>query len=228
MLDKYLSYYKPIWANSTYESESRRLKTIRPFINGNPLDLLTALEGRASYTVKTTFFRVSHYYQFLIDQELKQGSNPYTKFMKKNRRIFTNAYNRKLPAISFTEAKERINKILDKEVQAKAMQLLLGGLRYAESLTLKDGMVLGKGRKARKAYVPPVTWTKSYSTLRRSLREVGLTPHMLRKICATELYRKNLDTITITKIMGWENFETAKSYIAPIDEEKVSEVMSEL
>lgn len=72
-------------------------------------------------------------------------------------------------------------------------------------------------------YVESCTFTHSYSTFLRELKKVGLKPHDLRKLCATELKRQGMSDIDLMKAMGWESITTAKAYLIPLEEAAMEE-----
>ena len=68
----------------------------------------------------------------------------------------------------------------------------------------------------------------SYSTLWRELKKVGLKPHDLRKIAGSKFVELGLNEYDLLKVMGWNNIETAKSYIAPKNSEKIRNTLKEI
>lgn len=151
--------------------------------------------------------------------------NPYARFKEDNAQLFRGAYERKTPKTSYDEAASRIAKIKDKDTRDKAMQLLIGGLRLGESATIQSGYCVGKGNKRRRVYVGEVAYPKSESTFRRQLKkETGLTPHMLRKIKATEVAKKARPE-QLCELFGWSSFDTARSYIDAGSQPELEELM---
>lgn len=222
---QYLNKKKLAWSDRTYTTESTRLLKIANRINGDAESLYHHLKTVYSpYTLVSVWGRVMEIWELLDTTD-----NPYKTFKENNIRLFKNYYSRKEVPFSFEEAEARIRKISDKEVRAKANDLLHTGLRFSESQTEKDGYVVGKGNKIRKVFRPrhlsPVIFSRDYTTFTRHLKKVGLTSHMLRKLAATRLVELGLKEQDLCKVFGWSNFETAKYYIQPKTDENIQSLM---
>jgi len=214
------------WTAPTIRSEKARLFSVEKFIDGNPETLWAHLEdkGLAPYTRKTVFIRVSNFWDSFNPTTL----NPYKKWMQTHARLFKHVYTKKPSPLTYKEALEAIYKIQNPKVQKKAFQLLVGGLRWTESFTIKDGVVTGKGGKKRRVFVEAQDFPYSYSYFVQTLRKVGLKPHDLRKIRATQLAQQGMKEADLCKVFGWESFQTASCYIQPMKDELIGEMMKEM
>lgn len=215
LIDQYLESKKLAWSPTTLRSEGHRLRGVVEALDGKPETLWAAIATRAPYTRTTMWTRVVSFYDWAIAKGHVQGPNKYREWRAENERQFKHVYAPKLPDISFDEAKARIARIEDPRIRGKALQLLMGGLRYSESMTLAEGRVIGKGNKPRASFAPEAQAPGcSYHTVLRALKAVGLTPHMLRKITATTLAQEGLREAELCEAMGWSSFHTAKNYVA--------------
>lgn len=234
LIKEFLKDQEYAWAASTRRSVQFALMGVASHLDGDPRKLFTYLtEHSAPYTRVTTWSRVTQLWQWCIDHG-KIGAtdvkrNPYSDFRRRYARSFKNVYVRKPTRLSLREARARVAQIGDAEDRAKALELLQTGMRYAESFTLKDGYVIGKGGKVREiigwqSEDRPVAYQKHYNTFRRNLKKAGLKPHELRKVFANHLVRKaNFETFDLCETMGWDSLETAKSYVAPARRETLRE-----
>jgi integrase len=77
--------------------------------------------------------------------------------------------------------------------------------------------VRGKGGKERILFGDGSAFRNiNLNTLRRELKKVGLKPHSLRKLFVTRLAKRgDLTDADLCEVMGWESYETARSYIQP-------------
>jgi site-specific recombinase XerD len=205
------------WAPSTLRNEEIRLQGLAGVLDGEPVALWNELQSRgmSKYSVVTTWTRVTDFWQFLVDSKLVEGStNEYSEFRRKNKRQFKNAYEQKTCELTFDETLQLVQSIARPESRAKALQLLNGGLRYTESLSVVDGSVIGKGSKVREVYVDNCDgFTVSYRTFLRDLRAVGLKPHDLRKVFLTALVRDGANEFELMEAAGWSSMAPARSYI---------------
>jgi len=226
LINKYIEAHTLAWTEATIRAERSRLNSVAYSLNGDPLKLWAAIEKKAPYTRLTTWIRVINFWEWLIESELMTGKNNYKLWRQTNARQFKHVYERKTPQVGYLRAERLIHKIQDKEVRNKCLQLLRGGLRYSESFTVDEqGYVTGKGGKKRKAFVGPCGYKRSHSYLSRTLMAVaGLTPHMLRKIRATDLAKRGMKEADLCQAFGWSSFETAKCYIAPMKEKEMEEM----
>jgi integrase len=218
-IEKYLEDRKLAWSESTLRSERHRLNAVADALDGEPRTLWNAVKGLAPYSRLTTWTRVVNFWDYLIEQGVVSG-NPYKVFKSKNAKQFKNVYERETPEESFEEILRKVDSIEADDVRAEARLLLLTGLRASEpgSLT-RNGEVHGKGGKRRRVYAPddytPSRARPSYQRLLRGLRGVGLRPHTLRKVFATELVRRGANPFELMEAMGWSCIATATSYVNP-------------
>jgi integrase len=169
--------------------------------------------GLSKYSVVTTWTRVTDFWQFLLDSKLKEGTNEYAEFRRKNELQFKNAYRPKTCGLTYKDALEAIARISRESSRLKATQLLEGGLRFTESLEVKDGAVVGKGGKTRDVFVSSVNLEVSYKTFLRDLHAVGLKPHDLRKVFLTALAQDGANEFELMEAAGWSSITPARSYI---------------
>ena len=208
------------WSPTTRKKVQKDLEKYAPYITGEPEVLWNAISHLGAYSKVTLWTRVTKFWDSMSDD------NNYRHWREQNARQFKYAYERKTPELSFKEAYKALQKIKDNEVRAKALQLLVGGLRWSESFTVEDGHCTGKGGKKRRVFVGAVDYTKSKSHFEQKLHEAlpGITPHDLRKIRMTDLARQGLRPEDLCKIAGWSNFNTAASYIAPQKDETLAKL----
>ena len=228
-INSYIESKVGAWAPSTLSSEKARLMAVKGFLDKNPQELWNycELNKTKSYSRVTLFTRVIDFLS-LNNIEL---CIKYKEFRKNNSRLFKNCYKRKVVSITFDEAINRIKGIRDKQVKLKALQLINSGMRYTESMIIVDGKITGKGNKDRDVFAPAifkkVCFGKSYSTLLRQLKLVGLTPHMLRKLFATKAVEIGMKEADLLKIMGWESIITAQYYLQPKDNDSINEMLKD-
>lgn len=213
LIEWYIDAHKDIWSDSTLRSERYRLLSMSSHLTGSVVPLDSFLNSMGSYSRVTYFSRAIHFWDWLIEHGHVAGVNEYKKFRRDHRKQFKNVYKRKHPNFSYSEVLLRISNIPDRACQEKAKELLQSGMRFSESLTLKDGQIIGKGGKRRNVFTKPSNVSVPYHRLYKALRKVGLTPHALRKVFATELVAKGANEFELTEIMGWSNLNTAQSYV---------------
>lgn len=221
MVREYIKSKANAWAPTTLRAEEARLRAMEPALTGDPQVLWDFLELHHKAYSRTTYWtRAVQYWDWRIASGLSSGPNLYSAWRKENARLFKGTYERAVPTLSYTEARERILSIPQTSIRDYALYLLAGGLRYTESCTLEGGQVLGKGSKRRKIFFKedsvqpsPVPYMKLY----RALKDIGLKPHDLRKIYANELAARGASPFQLCKAMGWANLNTAQSYIEATD-----------
>jgi len=226
LYEEYLDAKRLAWSESTLKSERRRLSRYFYVLEEGPAALWDATKTLAPYSRKTLFIRVSAFYDWAVTTN-QLTENPYKQWMAEHARLFKYVYNQKTPTLSFREAEEAVLTIPCKASCLKALQLLGGGLRWNESFNIDDGSCTGKGGKVRKVFADPISYPFSYTHFRKHLAAVGMKPHDLRKIRATDLARSGLREVDLCKVFGWSNLNTAKAYIAPINDQKLKELMNE-
>lgn len=212
LIDAYIQDHSRAWEPTTQKSERHRLYGVASALDGNPETLWASLANQHPHSRLKTFSRVIHFWDWLISNNQKR-SNEYRKWKKRNALQFKNVYIKKSPEISFAEAKGLVGQIKNDSVRRYAMALLSGGLRVSEGASVHNGEVTGKGRKTRTVFTDGAKLETSYATLVRHLAKVGLKPHDLRKIFATELVKRGADGFELCELMGWSNLQTASSYI---------------
>ncbi len=218
---QYLESRKESWSESTLRSEASRLRGVTEHHLQNPEELYKfLLETRKlkPYSLRTVFIRAGEFVDFLISHNEFAGQNKVKRFMDDKAKLFKYAYKKKEVGITFDEAAKRIKSIKNPGVRQKAKQLLYTGMRYTESTTLnEDSQVVGKGgwhRDVPMAKAIPIDqFNKSYATLYRELKKLGLTPHMLRKLCATKLVEAGAQEADLMKSMGWRTSQMASLYV---------------
>lgn len=232
VVEQYLEAKGRVWTASSRKSERARLRTVAELLDGNPEKLWAELQtrGTSPYTCVHVWNRVTAFWNWAQARGLVKNGNPYAVFREENSHRFEQrrAYRRQFPTLSFRDALARIS-TLDAETQAKAKQLLFGGLRWEESLNVVNGRIVGKGNYDRAVYVESTEWKLSYRTFLRRLATVGLKPHDLRKLCAMKLNREEgVKEQDLLAIMGWSSMQTAQSYLAPMQEDERAKVMARL
>jgi integrase len=233
LIDQYIAAHKLSWAESTLKSERSRLYAVADVLDGDAEKLWTALVNRQikPYARLTAFIRVVSFYDWLITNGLCAHANYYTNFQKRNRRLFKNVYKKRLPNISYRDADRLINQFKDSEVREAARFLLQTGTRVCEASTVQNDSVVGKSNKSRQIYLSSnqkgFDTRLVYPRLYRALKGVGLTPHMLRKICLTRLVELGVSPFELTEIAGWASVNTAASYIQ-VNKNRIKELMEQV
>lgn len=226
-MKEYLKYHQHAWSTTTLKAEEARLHKYLHLASTEPssayADLMHTLKP---YTIKTLFIRLSHFNQWRIDQGLEDGPNKYKQFMKMHANKFKHVYTKTPVLLDYHSALRAISSLADQATRDTAEFLLKSGLRISEAYKVKDGQVTGKGGKPRPVYVTPPTTLVSKKVLREALSSIGLKPHDLRKLCATNLARNGADPATLCKAMGWSSISTAYRYLQPLDDNKIKELMS--
>ena len=211
-IDTYLEAMESRWAATTLKSERHRLNNVRSLLDNGPENLYTNLIHLAPYSRRTTWIRVVHYVDWLIEEKLYDQVNDFKKYGKANRRLFNNSYRPNIPIISYDEAKIKVTQIPDKSLQEAALSLLKSGLRVHELGKVHAGRVVGKGGKERTVHNTKAL-DVSYQRLHAALKKVGLKPHDLRKLFATEMVSRGANEFELTELMGWSSIVTAQSYV---------------
>lgn len=221
-INSYLESKSPTWTEATYKSEKSRLITLRHLLNMEPIEALKVLraQGKKPYTIKTAFIRFSNFMEWAIQEGIIEGRNEFKYFLTSNKQVFRNAYNSKELSTDYGAALKAIEgRIPQKSCRDAALFLLKTGLRISELYKLKVGedgniYVIGKGGKRRRVFATTLpTELPSKSAIGSALSKIGLKPHDLRKLYATELLRNNIDLPTLCKVMGWSNIQTAMKYL---------------
>lgn len=229
MIEKYIQSKSSIWAPTTIKSEKHRLKAIESALDGNPETLWKALQLHGRYTRLTTWIRVIDYWN--QTHHTTNSTNPYHAYKQSNPTKFRRVYERRIPIITFEQAREQIGTIDDLEVRRQGLSLLYSGQRYSESIQVStNGNVVGKGNKQRPDFRPETSegrYGKSYQTFRRRLSKLGLKPHDLRKICLSKLVELGANEFELMEIAGWSSIKVASSYIRT-NRTKLNQLMGRL
>jgi len=225
----YLASKELSWTEATIKSETSRLNRIAPYVEAGDIEgLWREVELLGKYSRVTYWTRAAEYYDFLLVEGIKSGDNIFKQWRKRNARPFKHAYEKKQPTHSYGEAEQVIHTIQDQAVRKESFILLKTGMRISERHKVtSDGYVVGKGDKRRKVFGledMPNLQVKDH-LLRSELKKIGLKPHDLRKIRATDLARRGMKEADLCKVMGWASFNTASSYIAPMNDEKIEGMM---
>lgn len=220
LIESYLEDHEGAWALTTWRAERSRLKAVAGQIDKGPKVLYEYLVSlrQKPYTIKTTFIRVGAL------ETWAQREPVYKLWMKKHKNKFKHAYQKVDLEISYEEALAKIATMVDIPARNHALGLLQTGLRLSESYDVVDSKVIGKGGKPRKVY-GKIELTIPKSSLWRKLKDVGLTPHMLRKLCATRLAEKGATAADLMKVFGWSNIQTASIYLQGKNEERLHALM---
>lgn len=223
-VEAFLESKDKAWAFSTISSARHKLaKLADPVKKADPEAAWVAIETLSPYTRSSYWHIAVSYYEFLNPDK----PNVFKKWRSYNAKVFKNVYEKKQPTISYDSALQAISRISDKEVMEEAKVILETGIRISERFQItQDGYVKGKGGKLRKLFCSkmPNTQISNYR-IREALKEVGLRPHDLRKVRATDLSRRGMKEADLCKVFGWNSFDTASSYIAPMNDDKIKEMM---
>ena len=227
-IKQYLDSKRLSWSPTTLRSEGARLYAMQSLLALDGASLYKALteKGLKPYTIKTAFTRIAEYRAFTGDPSIKQ-------FIKANANLFKNAYTKERLDVTIEEARERIARMESKELQQMANFLLATGLRAQEALSYDgSGTVMGKGARKRRifnseqAVVGP--HNIKYIDLYNGLKSVGLKPHTLRKLAATALVGAGFKEADLMYVMGWNNIQTASSYLQPQKDSDIERKMKEV
>ena len=232
LIEQYIEHKSLSWSPSTVRSERYRLRRLIGHDVQDPRALFLKLRMEMKlYSLKTLFVRAGEFYQWLMDSGHVEGNqNVFKTFLKENAGAFKGVYAKEKVSVTFKEAREAIHGISDAEVRARALRLLTTGMRYSEADTEESGYIRGKGSKERRLFGnhqggDAAAFSKSYSTFRRYLKDVGLKPHTLRKLFASELVHNGVDVSDLQTIMGWSSMQTASSYLQPRKDSELDKVV---
>lgn len=235
MIEKYLESKTNSWSPTTLKSEAARLRSLSSLLAPvvvEPRLVWARLESSyAPYTRVTIWTRLIDFVDWAIDHEYLTGPNKLKEWKLKNQNLFKYSYERKTPEISYDEAKEKIAALPSPESRSFALFILRTGLRMVEAQqyeNIASGFVIGKGRKKRKVFEPPVRYSKSLRQFARELKEyAGLKPHDLRKIKASQLSERGARPEQLCHLMGWSSFQTAFYYLNAGKEEELKTLIQE-
>lgn len=199
------------WAPTTLRSETARLRTLVRLLEteSRPASVVAGLaRAYGSYAAATAWVRVRQ-----LAEEAGEDVRAWDRAWRDRPREMRQAYRRRLVDLTPAQVLGKLAHVEDVDVRAAAAHMLRNGLRACEA-GQAGGSVVGKGAKEREVLFPGGV-AVSYGRLHRALRKVGLRPHDLRKVFATDLWRRHPDVVDVAKVMGWQSFETARSYVAP-------------
>lgn len=226
LIESYLESKKNAWSESTLRSERSRLtKLLQEGETAEALFNRLVEAEYKPYSIKTAFIRLSKFWA----EAMPGTDNPYQSFMRLNRRLFSNAYQRVSVDLDFEEIKLRLSTIKDENLRAHCIAMLKSGVRISEAAAVENGLVSGKGGKIRRIYnAEGLDSTINKDRVSRALAKLGLKPHDLRKAFATECARRGMDAPTLCLVMGWSNIQTAFYYLQPMREDAVAAELGEL
>lgn len=230
LIQAYVSAHTQAWSASALRTEPAKLRAMVTALTGEPQALWAFLDqgNYGRYTRVTYWSRVVNFWDWMIDQGHKEGPNPYKSWRRMNARLFKHTYERRQPDISYGEAKRRIDTIGDREIREACQFLLEGATRYCELATHnpEERTVIGKGGKLRKIYTELVPrYQGGYHRIYRALRSIGLKPHDLRKLGVSKFRDAGLREEDLCEVMGWESFETARSYLKPKSQDEIERLI---
>lgn len=223
-LKAYIESKKYAWAPSTLRSEQHRLTAVAGWLGLPPAQFYEqATLKYKPYTVRTLMQRVAQLKEW-------QGDVSYTKFIRDNARLFKNVYTKKLVALTFEQAKTAIEGLQESPEKQACLLMLTTGMRIAEALTYDgSGRIIGKGAKARTIYSNMrVEGKTDYTSVYRTLKTIGLKPHDLRKLAASQLAANGFKEADLMAIMGWSNIQTASNYLQPMVQSEMQKRIGEV
>ncbi len=219
-IEAYLKAHESAWAPSTMKSERSRLTQLAPLLHLDPAEVFSRLQtkGMKPYTIKTAFIRVMNLERWARIQPR------FAEYMRTHGRRFKHLYVKEEVKVTYEDAMARINN-LEERARRHACSILCTGVRLSESYNIDDGQVVGKGGKTRKVF-GQIEVTVPKSTLQKALKEVGLKPHTLRKLCATRLAENGATPADLCKIFGWSSISTAYQYLQAKDDTRLEALMA--
>jgi integrase len=232
LVDQYIKSKKLAWARTSQKNERARLNKHGSHVLDNPFEYYEVLKKRMkAYSIKSTFVRLGKFYEFLMDIEaIPMAKNPWKAFLTDNAMTFKYSYQPERLKVKFKEAQAKINSMPEYQYRMASRQMLEAGLRYCELRTFDGVKVIGKGSKPRTVFMShelkSFRYTGSYTPLYKSLVAVGLKPHSLRKLCATEFSRNpNVKDQDTCKFFGWSSIETSIKYRQPHDDSRMDDLI---
>jgi integrase len=220
-INQYLESKRNAWSETTKRSEGYRLTALLPLLNqanNDPNKFYDLIKAQYKpYTTRTIFARVADFMDFF-------GNEVYSNYVTANANLFKHVYQTKQLDYTFEEARERIQLIRHPEVKKVANLMLSTGMRIHEALKYDgSGQVIGKGSKPRPIFSKETTdGSVNEQLVRRHCKKVGINPHSLRKLAATQLAKSGLSEIDLLFTMGWSNIQTATKYLQPTKQEELA------
>lgn len=220
---EYISSRKNKWSPTTLRSEQHRLTTLVPLMPLGPEALWSSLSHLKPYSRVTYFSRAIDFARWMDAALGKQ----YDDWRDANAQLFKHQYTPRKVGMTYEEAKKRILTIEEKAIKEKALQLLGSAQRWSESIQ-EGEVVVGKGGKQRSNLS---TWTLdgqngcSYWGCYRKLRQLGLSPHLLRKLALTRAAENGATSADLVAIAGWSSIQTASYYLQPKEDERLKALL---
>lgn len=226
LINEYLADKKSGWAETTFNSERSRLKSLSQYLDQSPaqVHLMLINDGHKPYAIKTAFIRICSLEAWAVENQ-KISKTPFKSYMDKQRNRFKHAYVKEDLDVTFEEALQRIQK-LESPHREMAMSLLQTGVRISEAYKVNNGRVIGKGGKPRTIY-GKIKATAPRSSFSRHLSRVGLKPHSLRKLWATRLGEKGATPADLCKAAGWSSISTAYAYLQARDDKRMQALVDD-
>ena len=212
-IGEYLKARESSWSPTTLRSETARLSKVSEVVQKGPEALMEHSNSLKPYSRQTLWVRVIDFVDWCIEKGYLNGLNSFKRYRRDNRQVFKNFYQRRHPKVSYQRALSRISNIPDIKTRQAATFILQNGLRACELKTLQDSHVVGKGGKLREIHHRGQAHAVPYNTLYKELQRVGLKPHDLRKIFATEMVARGATEFELTELMGWSSLTPALSYV---------------
>lgn len=220
-IDAYINSKKLAWSQATITSERSRLKTHAKALESDDASAVYQQlldNGYKPYTIKTMFVRFSAYLQWSKKNDI------FGAFLEQNSRLFKSAYVKDKVPVTYGDVIKYIDSIQDGTVREHLRFLIRSGVRISESYSTGD-MVIGKGNKTRKVFVAAPTLRASKTALKRALAPLGISPHDLRKLCATRLVERGASPQDLCYVMGWSDIKTAYNYLQPKKDEEIARML---
>jgi len=224
----YIESKKLAWSPTSIKSEWARLRQGVKISAScqSATEFFAAMQqaGQKPYSIKTMFIRMSELAKFATGGEI---DNEFSRFLRMNALVFKNAYKREKVGVTYLQAVAAIQTICNIQIRNIAQFMLQSGLRVTEAINYDgSGEVIGKGNKRRVVYckdsskalategLPPLMYMDIY----KALKDVGLKPHTLRKLAASQLVAAGFKEADLMEVMGWNSMQTAAIYIQPANE----------
>ncbi len=226
LIERYIEDQKYAWAETTQRSERHRLASVERQIDNGVDAVWISLAGLKPYSRVQTWNRICHFIDWCIENGHRSGPNEFKQFRKKNARQFKHVYERRVPTVTYHQARKLIEGIEDEGIREKCLELLGGALRWIDSARREGEFTRGKGGKLRRVYAPESrdTGPVGYDAVYRTLKKLGLTPHQLRKIRLNHLKDKGATIYELMEIAGWQDPKTAMAYLKA-SEENIQKLM---
>jgi integrase len=238
----YLEDREGYWSFATYKSERARMNTsVIPLIKQFGVDAealhghLVAQNKLNAYSTKQVLIRASSFIDWALEHKLYLGaSNPFKTLLSRESKYFGKAYISKKVKLTFDALKDALTALPATKERDFALEMLKTGVRIHEAFLLvhqaDKTQVIGKGGKARKVFgwSYPHAKPPTRAAVARILKEIGVTPHQLRKAFITRLAQKTeLTHAEICAIAGWSSFTTAQRYMQVREEDKIAAMIAE-